>query len=149
MFQIDHFKITAEELPCLNYINKDIAEAVSRTTIGRYYYYIFLKYRETIYHALTVDGKNQMKSQRRNIHYLIQKIMANYYRTDISGKLKYLRDVRNLCDYELDAIIDKNTINKAKLIVFYLEREITSIKAGAQLNNAFIKALKDIKHPIK
>ncbi|MBF0554660.1 MAG: hypothetical protein HQK96_08930 [Nitrospirae bacterium] len=143
MFQIDHFKITAEELPCLNYKNKDITEAVSRTTIGRYYYYIFLKYREKIYHLLTVGDRNELKN-RRNIHYIIQKIMANYDRTDISGKLKHLKELRNLCDYELSAIIDKNIINKAKLIVFYLEREITSIEAGAKLNDAFNKALKEI-----
>ncbi|MBF0487909.1 MAG: hypothetical protein HQK98_07085 [Nitrospirae bacterium] len=143
MFQPEHFKVIAEELPCLKYKNKNIADAVIRTTIGRYYYYIFLKYRETIFDTISVEiGIDVYKE--RNIHVLIQKTMTYYDRPDIAGKLSELKLLRNKCDYKLTLNIDKCVINDAKLIVFYLEREITSIKAGAQLNNAFIKALKEI-----
>ncbi|MCG6551182.1 MAG: hypothetical protein L7F77_02545 [Candidatus Magnetominusculus sp. LBB02] len=134
----------AEELPYIKYIDKSITHAMCRTVIGRYYYYIFLKYRETLFHMITVENGFDVY-KIRNIHILIQRTMTYYDRTDISGYLQILKDYRNSSDYDLTSVIDNNTINAAKLAVFYLEKEISSIVAGDKLNDAFNKALKEVR----
>ncbi|MBF0457753.1 MAG: hypothetical protein HQK99_07650 [Nitrospirae bacterium] len=142
MFQIDYFKTIADELPGLNYKNKDIMTAVSRTTIGRYYYYIFLKYRETIYSSLHENGDALYKSYS---HVLIQKIMTYYGKPDMAELLHRLRRLRNDCDYEAYGIIDEDHVNYAKHIVSILDRQLTAIIPSEKLDNAFNKALSKIK----
>lgn len=143
MFPIDYFKIVADELPYVKFKNKnDIITAIQRTAIGRYYYYIFLKYREWLRNVLTNQDKTLFDEPSGKHHILIQRTLEYYGISGIAKKYLKLRNLRNDCDYDLLTIVDENTINKAKLIVFSLEKGLDSIKPGTDLDKAFTKAVK-------
>ncbi|MBF0565433.1 MAG: hypothetical protein HQK89_09330 [Nitrospirae bacterium] len=144
MFQIDYFKVVANELPIVKFNDKNIITAIYRTTVGRYYYYIFLKYREQLRNILTLDDKTELDKPSINNHILIQSTLKYYDETGIAEKLAKLRRLRNNCDYELFAIIDDKTIYDAKVIVAFLENKLDSIKPGKALNEAFTKALTEL-----
>lgn len=144
MFPIDDFKAVAIELPIVKFKNKNnIISAVHRTAIGRYYYYIFLKYRERLRDVLISEDKIELDNPSINHHKLIQLTLKYYDKTDI-GIAEYfseLRHLRNDCDYDLSRFIDEENINDAKIIVGLLENKLNSIKSGNDLNEAFAKAL--------
>ncbi|MBF0516943.1 MAG: hypothetical protein HQK97_07480 [Nitrospirae bacterium] len=145
---IDDFKSIAEDLPVFYVNNKAVDDAVSRTSIGRYYYYIFLKYREAIHEKLSdnVIEKNELYNDQYNIHSLVKKTIKNYLGHKVSIKLNQLRDLRNACDYEMSGIINNLHVKVAIIKVQYLESKLFSICAGDDLDDAFISALNDIKN---
>ncbi|MEO5360811.1 MAG: hypothetical protein H7843_10260 [Nitrospirota bacterium] len=147
MTEIDGFKSIAGDLPGFYATNRAIVGAVSRTSVGRYYYYIFLKYREAIYHNLSnnVIDRFELFKSRFNVHTLVLKTIKYYVGEDISDKLNKLRKMRNLCDYNMSAIVNNKHIGVAISIVQYLESRLLSISAGTDLDNAFVMALNDIK----
>jgi hypothetical protein len=145
MFPIDYFKIVADALPGIKFNNKNhIITAIHRTAIGRYYYYIFLKYRERLSNVLKSDDKSLLYKFKLNPHILIPLTLKHYDKHGIAEKYHELRKLRNECDYNLFAIIDQNRINYAKLIVFFLEKGLDSIKPCDGLNESFAKAVKEL-----
>ncbi|MBF0458416.1 MAG: hypothetical protein HQK99_11040 [Nitrospirae bacterium] len=147
MFHYDYYKKIAEDLPGF-YKNSDpAADAGIRTSIGRYYYYIFHKYKETIHNLLTVPAKDELlKIKSHNIHALISNIMTYYNKTTVAAELIKLRRLRNLCDYDKTEIVGAIQYLSAQSSVSTLEQELSSIITGAELNGAFKKALSEIKN---
>ncbi|KWT94631.1 hypothetical protein [Candidatus Magnetominusculus xianensis] len=146
MFNFDYYKIIAEDIHGF-YKNSDpAADASIRTSISRYYYYIFHKYKNTIYNLLTVPAKNELLTIRSHrIHKLISDIMTYINKTTAAGELIKLRQLRNFCDYDAAKNIGAIDYLSAKSIVLTLEQELSTIETGAELNGAFKKALSEIK----
>ena len=56
-----------------------------------------------------------------------------------------LRPLRNVRDYNLFSVVNKDSVNSAKLIVFSLEKEIDNLKPSAELEKAFDQSLKELQ----
>ncbi|MBF0488620.1 MAG: hypothetical protein HQK98_10705 [Nitrospirae bacterium] len=146
MFHFDYYKKIADDLSGFYKGSDPAADAGIRTSISRYYYYIFHKYKETIYNLLTVPTIDElMKIKSHRIHELISNIMTYYNKTNVAGELIKLRRLRNLCDYNKTEIVGAIQYLSAQSMVLTLEQALSSIITGAELNGAFKRALSEIK----
>lgn len=114
MFQPEDFQKLAFELP-INANNFSCGESsLSRTSISRTYYFMFLEIREIIISKLNDNNKFIFTSQicRKKHHYIIQKILYQIEKMSRNPKIKVLaenlaeyREKRNEADYEIEIII--------------------------------------------
>ncbi|WP_420263965.1 hypothetical protein [Candidatus Magnetominusculus dajiuhuensis] len=146
MFHFDYYKKIADDLPGFYKDGDHVADAGIRTSISRYYCYIFHKYKETIYNLLTVPTKDELlKMKSHRIHELISNIMTYCNKATVAGELIKLRQLRNLCDYNKTKIVGAIQYLSAQSSVLTLEQELSSIITGIELNGAFKRALSEIK----
>ena len=152
------FKIVAEEIlqnESLFAKNLPNSEAILRTAVGRYYYYVFLKIRETIYPLLPNKLKIFLSEEntKNNPHCLVARTLFNLSTTIKSNELKnahdYLRTLRitrNSCDYKLKIIVNKETLDLiVKFFIPNIERAIPIIRKASpnDVASAFQKAIDD------
>jgi hypothetical protein len=90
-------------------------EAIYRTSIGRYYYYIFLELREILFNLLPKEQKLFLaENSQLNHHCIVARtldylsvILTDYGIKEAYESLRILRKLRNVCDYHLSAVIKK------------------------------------------
>lgn len=111
----------------------NIQEGVYRTIIGRYYYYVFLKIRNTI---LTYDVGNANSFDDGNAHILVVSYLTaldDILELDgelesIATNLTKLRRLRNDADYKTNKEITMDDVNRAKGWAMDIEISLNSVE---------------------
>ena len=128
------FRLLADNLFERSYLFKSYICSVYRTSISRYYYYIFLETRETLNVNFKNEDKDVFNKNARDHHCLIPKILlflGNLSRkkdlNKASKKFENLRYKRNNCDYDISIYIRKEDVESAKYDIEFIEKAILII----------------------
>ncbi|USG99839.1 hypothetical protein K1720_10200 [Thermococcus argininiproducens] len=155
-----------------------LEEALIRTTISKYYYYIFLKLREEILDAvkdvinalnnqeseeiikykqdlllleklLTPSLPNQPKKHKDNVHQVIQRFIGEFAGKTVREALFRLRWYRNLADYHLDTPITVELQKGAPITVEFKPEEILLVKRDLKTIERWFTEIKSThRYPI-
>lgn len=149
-----------------------LEEALVRTTISRYYYYIFLKLREEIFDAteniiptldpddykdnllklkeiLTPPLPNQPKKHKDNLHQVIQRFIGEFAGKTVREALFRLRWYRNLADYHLDTPIVVELQKGVPITLEFKPEEILLVKRDLKTIERWFTEIKSTnRYPI-
>lgn len=146
MFQPDFFKLLADEILKTRFKSNACAVAADRTAISRYYYFIFLKCRERLNEIIKKDIKVNLFKKGINHHVLIGETLSKIPNKKVTGNFFFrLRELRNMSDYNLVSVVNEQSVTKAKLLAFSLEKEINDLKPSLELEQAFEQALQELQ----
>jgi len=155
------FKDLGEELIDLEFsLSKRIGscEPIYRTSIGRFYYYVFLEFRETLKANLPRDLRLYLSEESKLNHHCILKETLKELSFILKDKeirkayesLKSLREARNDSDYNVttfisrdrvvDAEVDLERIDKVIKRIPHINRNDLAIAFQKALNSCIIKS---------
>jgi hypothetical protein len=113
-------------------------EAIFRTAISRYYYYVFLQLRECI---IQIDGRESVRSilnshsAHRELREYLRKANLNAKRLGLDPKiykirnaLKSLHNLRKTADYDMGELVDSNKVRDARNLIEDIENYESELK---------------------
>ncbi len=156
------FKELGDELISLEFsLSRKLGsgEPIYRTSIGRFYYYVFLELRETLKVNLPKDLKLYLSEESGLNHHCILQETLKELSFILSDKdirkayesLKSLRKSRNTSDYDMIVSVDKSKVTYAKVDIKRIEKVISRIPYidRNSLSAAFQQALESCKKACK
>jgi len=137
LFKPEDFKDLAVELKEKKNIFESNEKALSRTSISRFYYFLFLECREIIIDKLSFENKKIFISEKckSKHHYIVQKILyklAKFVRNKniniLANLLNDFRVKRNEADYNLELDITFEDFDHIAEYEKYIELYIEELK---------------------
>lgn len=133
MFAPSDFHTCAQEIFKRKFENTP-DNARYRTSVGRFYYYIFLKIRDKVKSAYPEIIPRLSDGNTHSI--LIRSFqLAGYLK--LSRNLKQLRDGRNKADYDSVILINKSFTSNCQRCLTEIEEELVHVKFDDKLLKAF------------
>jgi uncharacterized protein (UPF0332 family) len=143
------FRLLADDLFLKSYLFKNYICSAYRTSISRYYYYIFLETREVLNANFKREDKDIFNGYKDKHHCLIPKILlflGNLSKkkmlTKASRKFENLRYKRNECDYEISINLRKEDVEDAKYDIEFIENAILIIPQIENIRDLLSQSLK-------
>ncbi|WP_456374767.1 hypothetical protein [Methanocaldococcus sp.] len=130
-FNVEEFKEIADKLPNFETLPY---EGRYRTTIGRYYYYTFLKIRDII---LKIDEREEIHDYFKTgkAHLLVRvylsklgNILNSNTLKNISWDLYNLHNIRKLADYNTDMSVKYNKVRIAKRLSYKIFEALNNLE---------------------
>jgi len=143
------FRLLADNLFERSYLFKNYICSAYRTSISRYYYYIFLETRESLNVNFKNEDKDIFNKNTKEHHCLIPKILlflGNLSKKKslikASKKFENLRYRRNNCDYDISIYIREEDVENAKHDIEFIEKAILIIPQIENVRDLLSQSLK-------